>query len=163
MSPSTEVTTPRKAKAAASRSPRTPTKSNATNAATPNGEGVTKAEASSPTNRKLTPAVRKAILALKIRGTSTKDIATRLGANYKTVWKFLDKEGKRRAQFGPNTDTETLSETDKKDAALVLKLAGCTTRQIANELGMNYKTLWKFFDQYQKAAGLPDVLQDPEM
>ncbi|SPO20653.1 uncharacterized protein UTRI_00129 [Ustilago trichophora] len=133
----------------------------------PQGENIfstrTSPIPSSP--RKLTPALQKTILALKMRGMSTKEVAVRINQNYKTVWAYINKTTKRKAEANADDamKSEEMSDADKREAALVLKLAGCTTKDIAAQLDMNYKTLWAFFNQHQKAAGLPNVTRDPDL
>lgn len=123
--------------------------------------------ASTPSPRKkaekMDESTKKVILALKMRGMSTKEIAAAVNANYKRVWNVIDKAAKQGAKFGPTDGAELgqLSDTDKKNAALTLKLNGWKTKDIADLLDTKYKYLWNFFDQYQKAASLPGVTQDP--
>ncbi|KAJ1032015.1 hypothetical protein NDA13_002391 [Ustilago tritici] len=123
--------------------------------------------ASTPSPRKkaekMDESTKKVILALKMRAISTKEIAAAVNANYKRVWAVIDKVAKQGAKFGPTDGAELgqLSDTDKKNAALTLKLNGWKTKDIADRLDTKYKYLWNFFDQYQKAAGLPGVTQDP--
>lgn len=120
---------------------------------------------SSTSCQKLTPAFKKAALAMKLRGTPVKAIADSLNVNYKTLWNFIDKTIKAKAKIGAadGSAPEDMSEADKKEAAIALKLSGWGTKDIADTLGINYKTLWNFLDKQQKAAGLPPVAHDPDM
>lgn len=149
--------------------PATPKRKRKSKAAASNNEAGSSSDStgspSTPSPRKrierLTPAVKKSILALKMGGMATKDIAASLGQNYKTVWGFIDKTTK---SAGSSTDFNAeMSEADKKEAALALKLAGMKTRDIAEKLGMNYKTLWGYFDKIEKGAGLPEANQQTEL
>lgn len=111
---------------------------------------------------RLSAATKKAIEALKLRGMSTKEIATKLDKNYKTVWGHVDKITKQGAKLGANVKPEEMSDADKRQAATSMKMAGMGTKEIATALDMNYKTLWGFFNQQQKASGLPDIIEDPD-
>ncbi|SOV03140.1 uncharacterized protein UDID_00153 [Ustilago sp. UG-2017a] len=112
---------------------------------------------------KMDESTKKVILALKMRGMPNKEIAAAVNANYKRVWAVINKAAKQGAKFSPTDGAELgqLGDTDKKNAALTLKLNGWKTKDIADRLDTKYKYLWNFFDQYQKAAGLPGVTQDP--
>ena len=46
-----------------------------------------------------------------------------------------------------------MTDAEKKDAALCLKLAGWKTKDIALQLDMTYRAVWGFLDQQQKLGG----------
>lgn len=177
----TAPVTPPAAKAA-KRSPKTPKKAvkaenSSASVSIPETPVTTRAEGSSsfpaspstPSPRKkgerMDDNVKKTIIALKMRSMSTKEIALALNQNYKTVWAVIDKAAKQAAKLGDVDRGELvqLTEAEKKDAALTLKLQGWKTKDIADKLDMKYKSLWAFLDQHQKAAGLPAVTQDPAL
>ncbi|KAJ9477093.1 ISWI chromatin-remodeling complex ATPase ISW2 [Pseudozyma hubeiensis] len=114
---------------------------------------------------KLNDALKKAAVAMKMRGMTTKAIAVSLNVNYKTVWNHIDKVVKAKARLGTQDGVvaQDMSESDKKECAISLKLAGWSTKDIAETLDINYKTIWNYLDKQQKAAGLPPVVHDPDM
>lgn len=93
---------------------------------------------------------------------TTKKISDTLGANYKTVWGYIDKTTKNKAKVsspdGPSP--ADMSEDEKKEAALSLKLVGRPLKEISEVLNLNYKSLWAYLDKQQKMAGLPPVTHD---
>lgn len=119
---------------------------------------------SRPSPKTFNPALKQAALALKMRGMAVNKIAEQLGVNYKTVWNYLDRTAKAKDKLGPNgSPPEQMSDADKKEAAISLKISGMAVKDIATTLDMNYKTIWNYLDRVQKAAGLPTVTQDPEL
>lgn len=115
---------------------------------------------------KFNEALKKAAVAMKMRGLTTKAISVSLNVNYKTVWNHIDKVVKAKAKLGAHdgvVDAEDMSESDKKECAISLKLAGWSTKDIAETLDINYKTIWNYLDKQQKASGLPPVIHDPDM
>ncbi len=134
-------------------SKKAPKASNMTEAST----SATTAGASNPPKPggKIDAALKRRILALKMSGMTTKDIANAVNRTYNATWKVIDSTMKAKAKLGENitaSDIQGMTETDKKDAALALKLAGWKTTDIATQLDIKYNALWKFFDQQQKAA-----------
>ena len=164
------VTTPKKKspkKASATKRPKLPpSPKDATSA-----KGSSSSAAASPDSpnkaaaRPFTPALKAAAIALKLRGMPVNKIAVSLGVNYKTVWNHVDKATKNKAKVGKpdGPSPSEMSEADKRDAALALKLIGRSTKEIAEILDMNYKTIWNYLDKQQKAAGLPAMIRDPDM
>ncbi|KAJ1030518.1 hypothetical protein NDA16_001427 [Ustilago loliicola] len=146
-------------------SPSTPTGVKTEGASTSPASTASPSTPSPRRNEKLTPGIKRQILSFKMRGMPTKEIATKVGQNYKTVWGFIDKTVKSQQRLDALNGTELmeLSEADKKQAAMALKLAGWTTKDISTQLDMNYKTLWGFFNQQLSAAGLPAVTEDPAL
>ncbi|GAC96661.1 ISWI chromatin-remodeling complex ATPase ISW2 [Pseudozyma hubeiensis SY62] len=134
--------------------------------ASPTGDDASSAASPSATAHvKFNDALKKAAIAMKMRGMTTKAISVSLNVNYKTLWNYIDRVIKAKVKLGTQDGVvaEDMSESEKRECALALKLVGWSTKDIAETLDINYKTIWNYLDRQQKAGGLPPVIHDPDM